>query len=186
MSRPAFAAAASSCCGKTTTKTKNKMSRPPRHIASCKKLLHSRVHRSKPDCQRVLKKWSNPPRPGGRVGYRAQTHTVSEPQEQASDRRRPLQPQNTSDDSPVRAALQHHKRLARPPSRSVHASASAHNEEDNLLVRTGLQCRGRFICLLLRPIHPPRSTRPSSPAYSAVASSSVARANQVIFIQVCS
>ena len=93
---------------------------------------------------------------------------------------------NAPADSPVRAALQHHKRLARPPSRPVHASASAYHEEDNLLVRTGLQCRGRFICVLLRPIHPPRPTRPSTPDYSAVAGSSVARANQVIFIQVCS
>ena len=42
----------------------------------------------------------------------------------------------------------------RPPSRLVHASASAYNEEDNLLVRTGLQRRGRFIWLLPRPIHP--------------------------------
>ena len=45
---------------------------------------------------------------------------------------------NVPANSPVRAALQHHKRLARPPSRPVHASASAYNEEDNLLVRNDL------------------------------------------------
>ena len=53
-------------------------------------------------------------------------------------------------DSPVRTALQRRGRLARPPSWPVHASAPAYNAEDNLLVRTGSQRLGRFICLLRR------------------------------------
>ena len=51
---------------------------------------------------------------------------------------------NTSADLSVRAALQRHGRLARPLSRPVHASAPAYNKEDNLLVHTGLQHRGRL------------------------------------------
>ena len=91
---------------------------------------------------------------------------------------------NAPADSPVRAALQHHKRLARTPSRPVHASASAYNEEDNFLVRTGLQRHGRFICLVLRPIHPPRPTRLSArltvPAISSPVRTGLQRRGRLI------
>ena len=46
---------------------------------------------------------------------------------------------NAPADLPVRTALQRRGRLARPPSRPVHAFAPAYNAEDNLLVRTGSQ-----------------------------------------------
>ena len=48
-------------------------------------------------------------------------------------------------DSRVRTGLQRHGRLARPFSRPVHAFAPTYNEEDNLLVRTGVLRRGRLI-----------------------------------------
>ena len=53
---------------------------------------------------------------------------------------------NMSAESPVRAALQRHGRLARPPLPPVHVSAPVYNAKDNLLVCTVVQT--------LRPIHP--------------------------------
>ena len=61
---------------------------------------------------------------------------------------------NAPANSPVCTTLQHHGRLARPPWPQVHASAPVYNTEDNLLVRTGLQHRGRFNCLLTWPTCP--------------------------------
>ena len=58
---------------------------------------------------------------------------------------------NAPADSPVRTTLRRHGRLARPPSPPVQASVLVYNAEDNLLVRTGLQRRGRLIYLLPRP-----------------------------------
>ena len=61
---------------------------------------------------------------------------------------------NAPADSPVRTALQHHGRIARPPLQPVHASTPVCNAENNLLVRTGVQRYGRLIRLLLRVTHP--------------------------------
>ena len=88
------------------------------------------------------REWSNQPRPGGRVGCGAQTCTVSELQEQASDRRRPLQLQNTSDDSPVRPR----GRFTRPHRLTMLMTACSSVP--------AYKHHGRFIGLFPRPIHP--------------------------------
>ena len=75
--------------------------------------------------------------------------------------RRPCGPVyiNAPADSPIRAALQCHGRLARPPSRPAHTSA------------TGLQCDGQLTRPPPRPTRRPRRlpllrlTRPTAPAH---------------------
>ena len=48
-------------------------------------------------------------------------------------------------DSRVYTCLQLHEQFTRPLSRPVHVSAPIYNEEDNLLVHTGIQRCGRLI-----------------------------------------